>query len=306
MKTGCRLGSDSHANTCCVNDHAYIETIVEGMTVDAIPFDESLGKVPNLSIVHAIFAVDNMLDGHTHLIRLCNSIYVPHMNNCLLCPNQAREFGTIVDDVPIPLDITEEEEWDPYANESSISAVNTWRDRLQVHIDAVSQGIYSGSSGYIYDYYEPCSEHLPEHVQRSIASTMTTKPKGSLTADYLVYIWHCGKETARKTIDTCKHYRRKERGITQQFKPSHNFMRYRHITLPAGEFFTDMWKSKVKSVRGHKYSQVYGNKFGFIKFYPMETNTEALSVFIQDVGVVQKLHTDNAPEMVGRKTPLFK
>ncbi len=363
MKTGCRLGSDSHADTCCVNDHAYIETIVEGMTVDAIPFDESLGKVSNLSIVHAILAVDNMLDGHTHLIRLCNSIYVPHMNNCLLCPNQAREFGTIVDDVPIPLDhtgqstfslhttdgtvfpfskygptayihvrrptqeeldhlpiidITEEEEWDPYANESSISSVNissvdTWRERLQVHIDAVSQGIYSGSSDYIYDYYEPCSEHLPEHVQRSIASTMTTKPKGSLTADYLAHIWHCGKETARKTIDatTCKHYRRKERGITQRFKPSRNFMRYRQITLPAGEFFTDTWKSKVKSIRGHKYSQVYGNKFGFLKCYPMETNTqghlgETLSVFIQDVGVVQKLHTDNAPEMVGRKTPFFK
>lgn len=33
---------------------------------------------------------------------------------------------------------------------------------------------------------------------------------------------------------------------------------------------------------------------------------DTLSVFIQGVGVVQKLHTDNAPEMVGRKTPFFK
>ncbi|GFH48965.1 predicted protein [Chaetoceros tenuissimus] len=168
-----------------------------------------------------------------------------------------------LDHLPI-IDITEEEEWDPYANESdNISSVNTWRDRLQVHIDAVSQGIYSGSSDYIYDYYEPCSEHLPEHVQRSIASTLTTKPKGSLTAEYLAHIWYCGKETAIKTIDatTCKHYRRKERGITQRFKPSRNFMRYRQITLPAREFFTDTWKSKVKSIREHKYSQVYGNKF---------------------------------------------
>lgn len=62
MKTGCRLGCDLHADTCCVNEHAYIESVVEGMTVDTIPFDESLGKVSNLSIVHAILAIDNMLD----------------------------------------------------------------------------------------------------------------------------------------------------------------------------------------------------------------------------------------------------
>lgn len=142
---------------------------------------------------------------------------------------------------------------------------------------------------------------------------MTTKPKGSLTPDYLFNIWNCRKESARKTIDatTCKHYRHKEHGITQRFKPSRNFMRYRQITLPAGEFFIDTFKSKVKSVRGHKYSQVYCNKFGFIKCYPMENHSqghvgETLSVFIQDVGVVQKLHTNNAPEMVGRKTPFFK
>lgn len=87
MRTGCRLGCDSHADTCCVNEHAYIESIVEGMTVDAIPFDDSLGKISNLSIVHAILAIDNILDGQTHLIWICNAIYVPSMQHCLLCPN---------------------------------------------------------------------------------------------------------------------------------------------------------------------------------------------------------------------------
>ena len=32
---------------------------------------------------------------------------------------------------------------------------------------------------------------------------------------------------------------------------------------------------------------------------------DSLSLIIQDTGVMQKLHTDNAPEMVGRKTPFF-
>ena len=365
MRTGCRLGCDSHADTCCVNEHAYIESVVEGMTVDAIPFDESLGKVSNLSIVHAILAIDNMLDGQTHLIRICNAIYVPSMQHCLLCPNQAREYSTIIDDVPISLDhtgtstfsmhtengtifpfsrhgptaflhvrrptdaeliclpitdITEEETWVPYEdnNARNINAItpsthHELSTHVQCHINTFSAGFHDGSTSNFYDYYKPCSEHLQENLQRSITSTITTKPRDALTPDYLANIWNCGKETARKTIEatTCKHYRRKERGITQRFKLSHNFMRYRQIALPAGEFFTDTFSSKVKSIRGHKYSQVYGNKFGFLKCYPMESHAQGpigdtLSVFIQDVGVVQKLHTDNAPEMVGRKTPFFK
>ena len=32
---------------------------------------------------------------------------------------------------------------------------------------------------------------------------------------------------------------------------------------------------------------------------------DSLSLIIQDAGVMQKLHTDNAPEMVRRKTPFF-
>ena len=39
---------DSNANTTGVNKHAYIESIVEGFTVDAIPFDDSIGKLNDL------------------------------------------------------------------------------------------------------------------------------------------------------------------------------------------------------------------------------------------------------------------
>ena len=33
---------------------------------------------------------------------------------------------------------------------------------------------------------------------------------------------------------------------------------------------------------------------------------DTLSLIIQDIGVMQKLHVDNAKEMVGRKIPFFK
>ena len=344
MKQGCRLGIDSHADTSCVNRHAHIESIVEGITVDAIPFDRSLGKASNLPIVHAIYAIDNPLTFQTHLIRICNAIYIPTMDQALLCPNQARQHGTILDDVPpeldhtgnstfsmqtsddnetifplqrhgptaylpvrrprdeeletlTPIDITEEEEWDPYGPNCHVNAVEATTS-LNSHED------YSD---------EPIGEHLLYGINRKISAMRINKPQSKLTAEHLAKIWKCGLDTARKTIEatTCRYYRSITKGLTRRFKPSRNFMRYRQIAFPAGEFYTDTFKSSVRSIRGYKCAQVYGNKFGYVKTYPMEANDmqnvgNSLSVFIQDVGVVQKLHADNANEMVGRRTPFFK
>ena len=56
---GTRMGMDSHADTRCVSKHAYVESIVEGFTVDTIPFDKSIGKMSDLPIVNTIYAFDD-------------------------------------------------------------------------------------------------------------------------------------------------------------------------------------------------------------------------------------------------------
>ena len=148
---------------------------------------------------------------------------------------------------------------------------------------------------------------------RQLHALKVSKPQHKLTPEHLAKLWNIGIDTAKKTIDatTCKHYRHIQDGITRKFRPRRHFLRYKQLALPAGEFYTDTFISKVKSVRGFGYMQVYGNKYGFIKAYPMETKNKqdvgnSLTLFVQDVGVPQKMHTDNAPEMVGRKTPFFK
>ena len=89
---------DLHADTICVNKHAYIESFIEGLTVNAI--------MSNLPIVNAIYAYDDPDSMHTILLRFNNSIYIKDMKNALLCPNQARESGIIINDVPPHLDHT--------------------------------------------------------------------------------------------------------------------------------------------------------------------------------------------------------
>ena len=139
-----------------------------------------------------------------------------------------------------------------------------------------------------------------------------SKPKDRLTPEYLAQLWKYGIETARKTIEatTCQHYRNTVKGLTKRYRPSWDFMRYRQIRLPVGEFYTDTMISKVRSIRGHTCAQIYGNKLGYIKAYPLgkhdnQSLGDSLSFIFQDAGVMQKLHTDNAPEMFGRKTPFF-
>ena len=43
MKTVTKMGMDSHADTTFVNKHAFIESVIEGLTVDYIPIESSNG-----------------------------------------------------------------------------------------------------------------------------------------------------------------------------------------------------------------------------------------------------------------------
>ena len=62
------LGMDPHADTTCVNKHAFIESIVEGMRVDAVTFDKSIGKLGDVPIVNDIYAYENSNIFHTILL----------------------------------------------------------------------------------------------------------------------------------------------------------------------------------------------------------------------------------------------
>ena len=333
---GTRMGMDSHADTTCVNKHAYIESVVEGMTVDAIPFDASMGKMSDLPIVNAIYAYDDKDSMQTTLLRFNHSIYIMNMSNALLCPNQARQNGIVVNDVPPHLDHTNQSTFSIIAGDDEMqleqfgpTAFVQLRRPTDEELDSLTPVDITGEDGW-----NPYGDSHPGHTLASLQTAMThdidnwlleypersicalnmSKPKDCLTPEYLAQLWKCGLEMAKRTIEatTCRHYRHTTKGgVTQRFKPTRDLLRYRQLRLPAGEMYSDTMISKIKSVRGHTCGQIYGNKFGYIRGYPMEAHNkdnlgDSLTLMIQDVGVMPNLHTDNAPEMVGRKTPFFR
>ena len=96
--SGCMLGLDTWADTCCVGKHARINEIIKGKSVTATGFASSLKSIPDLPIVNCSLAYDSS-DGKTYILKINNAIFLgEQMENCLLCPNQCE-----VNDVRITL-----------------------------------------------------------------------------------------------------------------------------------------------------------------------------------------------------------
>jgi hypothetical protein len=89
---------DSHADTCVTgaNCVAIEET---HQTVDMSGFSDSLDTLRSVPIMSAAMAYDDPADGTTYILILGQAIYMgDKMQHSLICPNQLRARGLIVED----------------------------------------------------------------------------------------------------------------------------------------------------------------------------------------------------------------
>ena len=79
----------------------------------------------------------------------------------------------------------------------------------------------------------------------------------------------------------------------------HQF-KYNRLSPPHGSFSSDNMFSKVTSLRGYTYGQVFTNDLYYIKFVPLKSKGDApndLKLFVQDVGIPTRIYTDDAQEL---------
>ena len=99
MKTGCRLGLDTHADVSCIGRHGRILEMLEGQYSTVYPFNESYSPMQEVETVHAAFAVDTKL-GPTYILKINQALnFTASMTDLLLCTNQSRANGLIIDDI---------------------------------------------------------------------------------------------------------------------------------------------------------------------------------------------------------------
>jgi hypothetical protein len=98
--SSCRAELDSHADTCAVNDTAYILEYTDRV-VDVGPFSNDYQPREEIPIVKAAFAYDDPTTGETFVLIFGQALYFgSKINHVLLNPNQIRANGIEVDDVP--------------------------------------------------------------------------------------------------------------------------------------------------------------------------------------------------------------
>lgn len=84
---------DSWGDTGCTGRFAYVEKFVDDTTVIAAGFANSLGKLENLPLDHAVYAYD-MEDRQTVLLEHNSVIYLgDQMDDSLANPIKSEEFG---------------------------------------------------------------------------------------------------------------------------------------------------------------------------------------------------------------------
>jgi transposase len=92
---------DSHANTCCAGSNCVVVEYM-GKVCNVIGFnhDTPNDELKGIPVVKAATAYDAPT-GETYIIILSQSLYLGNLlSYSLLCPNQLRHNGLIVDDVP--------------------------------------------------------------------------------------------------------------------------------------------------------------------------------------------------------------
>jgi hypothetical protein len=91
---------DSHADTCVFGREAYIIKDTD-QTVTVAPFDEALGSVKEVPIVTAVIAYDDPNEYKTYVLFFHQSLYIPTLDQHLICPEQCRHNQVTVNETPL-------------------------------------------------------------------------------------------------------------------------------------------------------------------------------------------------------------
>ena len=331
---GCRLGMDSHADMSCLGKHARILEILENQTCSVYPFNDSYAPMTNINVVNGAFALD-LADGSTIILKINQALdFSSTMENSILCTNQSRSNNIIIDDVPkqfggknhamilpgadlepIPFlmhgpvsylnvrypsdddllhsqhyNITSHEiPWEP----ESLSNISSLETNMNLDMNDTSNEV------------EQCTLQSFNSNLIRIVSSYSRKIASKISPEILAKRWKLSLQNARNTLQsTTQNFLRKvnDRDAGKRFTTRAHQRQYHQLGGLHSQFGSDTFIFNVKSLRGNTIVQVFCNKSGFIKSYPLEKRSQApqsLDRLLREVGVPTNIITDGAGEMVG-------
>jgi hypothetical protein len=91
---------DTHADTCAFGKNAFIVSETS-LAVSVSGFHPDMKEIQNVKIVTAAVAYDCPLSFTTFVLFFPQSLFLPRMHHNLICPDQLRDIGIIVNDIPL-------------------------------------------------------------------------------------------------------------------------------------------------------------------------------------------------------------
>ena len=331
LTDGCRLGIDTHADSSCAGKHVRILEYISGKTYSVSPFHDSYSPKTDVGIINGAVAVDRP-DGGGYILELNNFLdFTNSMNDSILVPMQARHNNVVIDDVPkglcyhgistqslfvpgtdvrIPIsfhgpipyihvrypsdtdldtyewvELTSSSDWIPYPDDTfNFSCQSSLNSSITTDYD-IQNSIYY-------------------NVKRTVVihKVNSIKKDTSISPESLSKLWKIPLQAAKQTlgVTTSKHIRTNEGKISRRFRTDIFQKRYRRMGGNFSRFYTDTLFFKCKTLDLFTCAQIFCNKARFTKVFPMQSKSqahEALTSFVQEVGIPNILHSDDAKEL---------
>jgi len=328
---------DSHADTVVAGSSCKVLELTN-QSCEVYPYADHYGPVTNVPITKVATAYDHPVSGETYILVFGQALYMGNsMDHTLICPNQARNNGVVVDDVPRHLShdnssthsiyFPEEDICLPLSLRGIISYLPT-RYPTNDEIDKCKWLIVTNDAPWNpYDdvFAEQESSHFNFHsfpvhrnvdereimtfhseLFRNVCSISTSSPRLNKSDQHIAKIFQCSPKTAARTrqVTTQKGIRSMADHLTRRYRTKQAALQYAQLGGRYGRFYSDTLFSTVPSLRNNLVAQIFVNDIGFTRVTPMRSKADAghaLLEFIQDIGVPSALHTDNAKEMMTGK-----
>ena len=324
----CRVELDSHADTCGVNNVARILEF-HGQVAQVSGFSDSMTPMKDIPIVKAALAYDIPDTGEVVILIINQALYFDNnLSHILLNPNQMRSNNVTVDDVPrhlssksshsiivhdenltLPLKLngvisyfnartptkyeiencphivlTSSEEWDPYSGSFAMREATETSNMIQI-------------SAFTTEFMEKADQWMLSNS--TLASVKLDKKNLFIQEQQLANNWGIGLKDASNTLKATSQLfiRSLLHPIERRFRTKNTALRYNQLSC---RFYSDTFFSSTKSVINNTCAQLFVTDFGYAKFSPMQSKSEAgftLKELIQDVGIPKELHTDGAKEL---------
>ena len=299
--------------------------IIEGETCTVQPFNDSMKAMKNIQTVNVAYAYDTE-EGEVYILRVNHTLdFTSTMENSILCTNQARSNGIIIDDVPKLFDMKGDSTQAATFPENNTSIPIEFHGPVPFlpiryptaeelstckHLELTSDEMWdptnigvSAISTTFYQNMNPDSLHLFNALERQIiVSGYKTTPHGDLTPELLSKYWNISLPAAKRTLEvtTSDHIRLSRARGGRRVKTMAHQRQYKQMTGYLSKFCSDTFKSNVTSIRGNNYFQLFCNRGSFITGTPIKTKSQApetLDIFLHDVGIPSEIMTDGAKEL---------